>query len=340
MSRDEFDPYGPSGALPETGSHGLFIVNEGNFQYGNATLSYYSPEDKTVANEVFYKANGMRLGDVAQSMTMWNGMGWIVVNNSHVIFAIDRTTLRERGRITDLTSPRQIHFVNDRKAYVTQLWDNNIYIVNPSDFSVTGFITVEGMAQQSGSTERMVQIGKYVYVTCWSYQREMLKIDTESDRIVGRIDVGVQPGPLVKDFKGRLWTITDGGYKGSPAGWGDARLVCVDPDQMQIVRSFVFPQGSSPRQLATDAAESRLYYINDDLFVMDVESDRLPDVPLVESHDRLFYALTVDPYRGDVYVSDAIDYTQQGIIYRYSADGELIDKFYAGVTPGSFCWIP
>ena len=46
----------------------LFITNEGNFQYGNATLSYYDPATKKVENEVFYRANAMKLGDVAQSM--------------------------------------------------------------------------------------------------------------------------------------------------------------------------------------------------------------------------------------------------------------------------------
>ena len=42
---------------------GLFICNEGNFQYGNATLSYYDPATKTVQNEVFYRSNAMKLGD-------------------------------------------------------------------------------------------------------------------------------------------------------------------------------------------------------------------------------------------------------------------------------------
>ena len=34
------------------------------------------------------------LGDVAQSMTLHNGVGWIAVNNSHVVFAVDPDTFR------------------------------------------------------------------------------------------------------------------------------------------------------------------------------------------------------------------------------------------------------
>ena len=178
---------------------GLFICNEGNFQYGNATLSYYDPETKTVQNEIFYRANAMKLGDVAQSMIIRNGIGWVVVNNSHVIFAIDINTFKEVGRITNLTSPRYIHFLSDEKAYITQIWDNRIFIVNPKRYEVTGYIEIPDMTMESGSTEQMVQYGDYLYVNCWSYQNRILKIDTRTDEVVDELVVGIQPTSLVMD---------------------------------------------------------------------------------------------------------------------------------------------
>ena len=125
--------------------------------------------EKPSKTKVFPPANAFKLGDVAQSMTLHNGVGWIAVNNSHVVFAVDPDTFREVGRITNLTSPRYIHFVSDEKAYVTQIWDNRIFIVNPKRYEITGYIECPDMTAESGSTEQMVQYGKYVFVNCWSY---------------------------------------------------------------------------------------------------------------------------------------------------------------------------
>ena len=71
---------------------------------------------------------------------------------------------------------------------------------------------------------------------------------------------------------------------------------------------------------------------------MSVDDERLPVRPFLPYDETLYYGLTVNPHSGDVYVADAIDYVQAGKVYRYSAQGVLLDEFYVGVTPGAFCW--
>ena len=329
--------YGTEEEFSVDGS-GLFITNEGNFQYGNASLSYYDPTTGDVENEVFYRANAMKLGDVAQSMVIRDGIGWIVVNNSHVIFAIDIKTFKEVGRITNFTSPRYIHFLSDEKAYVTQIWDNRIAIVNPKTYQITGYIECPAMTMESGSTEQMVQWGDYVYVNCWSYQNRILKIDTRTDKVVDELQVGIQPTSLVLDKNGKMWTITDGGYEGSPYGYEAPSLYRIDAETFTIEKRFKFKLGDWPSEVQLNGTGDKLYWLNDDVWEMEVTSDRLPVKPFLEYRETIYYGLTVDPTSGDVYVADAIDYQQQGKVYRYSAKGELIDEFYVGVIPGAFCW--
>lgn len=319
-------------------SPGLFILNEGNFQYGNSTLTFYNPATGEEINEAFFRANGMKLGDVAQSISIYRDLVWVVVNNSHVIFAIDPDTFKEKGRVENLTSPRYIHFVSPEKAYVTQLWDNRIAIINPKKFTVEGYIEVPGMDMQSGSTEQMVQVGRYVYCTCWSYQNRVLKIDTTTDSVVGSLQVGIQPRSIVKDCDDMLWVLTDGGYEGSVYGHEAPVLCRIDPASFSVTRRFEFGRGDEPRSLLANEAGDTLFWINDDLWRMPVGSERLPAVPFIESRGTRYYAMTVDPASGAVYVADAVDYQQQGMIYKFTSAGQSSGEFYVGVNPGAFCW--
>lgn len=317
---------------------GLFITNEGNFQYGNATLSYYNPATKEVQNEVFFRANGMKLGDVAQSMTIYDNKGWVVVNNSHVIFAIDLKTFKEVGRIENLTSPRYIHFISPEKAYVTQIWDYRIFIINPKKFEITGYIDMPRMDMESGSTEQMVQYGPFVYVNCWSYQNRIIKIDTETDQVVGELTIGIQPTSLVMDKYNKLWTITDGGYEGSPYGHEVPSLYCIDAETFTVEKQFKFKFGDWPSEVQLNGTRDTLYWINKAIWRMDVTAKRAPVRPFIPYSGTILYGLTVNPKTSEVYVADAIDYVQQGIVYRYAPNGDLVDKFYVGIIPGAFCW--
>lgn len=328
--------YGNSAEPFDAAANGLFICCEGNFQYGNASLSYYNPMSGVAENEVFLRANGMKLGDVAQSMTRHGDRGWIVVNNSHVVFAIDLNTFKETSRIENLTSPRYIHFISDDKAYITQLWDNRIAIVNPTRGEITGHITVPGMTAGNGSTEQMVSWGKYVLCNCWSYNDRIIKIDTERDEVVDELTTEWQPSSIALDCHGRLWVVTDGHVKGNTPTL--PTLYRIDAETLQVEHTFRLPKRETAGKLSMNGACDTLYWINDDVWRMDVTADALPPAPFIASHGTRYYGLTVDPSNSEVYIADAIDYQQQGIVYRYTSDGILVDEFYTGVTPGAFCW--
>lgn len=316
---------------------GLFVINEGNYMYGNASLSYYDPVSKRIENEIFARSNAFPIGDVAQSMTVFDGLCWVVVNNSGVIFAIDPSTFREVRRITGFTSPRYIHFIDSHKAYVTQIWDPRIYIVDPTACRITGHIDTD-MDYDTGSTEMMVQIGDFVYVNCWSYQNRILRIDTGSDTVTGELTCGIQPSSLVNDCNGKLWAITDGGYEGSPYGYERPTLSRIDAAGFVTEKTFFFDSGDTPRALTVSRDGKTIYWINGGVYKMDVSCDNLPSAPIIEPGGTIFYSLTVDSTTGEIYLGDAIDYTQNGVVLRYAPDGTLLDTFGVGINPGNFCW--
>lgn len=325
--------------VTDKGDGTLFVLNEGQFQYGNSTLSAYNTENSETLNEAFFKANEMKLGDGAQSMTIVGSNGWLVVNNSNVVFAVELKTLKEKGRITGLTSPRYFHQINDKKAYITQLYDNRIAIVDPSTYSITGYIEVPDMEAATGSTEQMVAYGDYVFCNCWSYQKNIIKIDTKTDKVVATLEVGIQPRNIVLDRNGKLWVLTDGGgWEGNPVGYEAPALVRINPETFSIEEKLQFTLGDYCTKLCINGKKDTLYWLNNGVWKMDIGASSLPSESFLKSDGTYFYGLTVAPDSDDVYVSDAIDYTQNGIVYRYSSTGKLTDQFTVGVNPGGFCW--
>src|SRR5689334_7227456 len=89
------------------GEAGFFIVNEGAFQNSNTSISFYDRSTNTVANDVFALKNGHALGDQAQSMTVIDGKGYIVVQGSGKIEVIDANDYSSIATITKgIFSPR------------------------------------------------------------------------------------------------------------------------------------------------------------------------------------------------------------------------------------------
>lgn len=331
----------PISSVDLYGSRGVFIVNEGNYLYGNGSLSYYDFESRQVINNIYSIANGVPLGDVAYSMTIYDGKAYIVVNNSSSIQVVDANTLLHAGTITGLPSPRHIHFINNELALVSDLYARGISIVNPKTLSTIGKINTgnSDLPFFQHSTEKLIRIGNNIYTNTWSFDNKILIINTQTLSLVDSIEVGIQPLDMALDKNNNLWVIHDGGYAGNPFGQENPSLVRINTESNTVELRIDFPLVDAlTGQLATNPTGDSVYFICNDLYKMHVNSESIPETPTIERNGRNLRALGVDPNSGEIYLSDATDFMSEGKVYRYKSNGLPIDTIEVGIIPGFFCF--
>lgn len=338
-SCDNGDDFPPNGGDDPKYERTLMVCNEGGFMNDNASLSTYIPSTKRFKNNVFYDKNKIPLGDVLNSLTLHNEIGYAVVNNSGHIYAFDAYTYEIKGVIKGLTSPRYMYIINDQKAYVTDIASNAITIVNPETFQVTGSIDV------GATTEQIAIRGNYAYVTNWSYGNKVFKVDLLSDAVVGTLQVTLQPNSIVTDKNGAIWVLSDGGYQGLE-GQTKPAITIIEPESFVIQRVIEFPTiTTSPCKLTINKDKDRLFFLNSGMggyipldggvYAMPISADRLPDVPIIPENGRVFYNYINDPFQQDeFYIAHSPTAGAPGEVERVQGDGKLIDHFAAGIFPG------
>jgi len=317
-----------------TYANGIFIVNEGNYNWGNASVTYVDNDNNTVIQDIFAKSNDHSLGDVAESMTIVDSLGYLLINNSNRIEVVSLKDFKSVTKISGLHSPRYLQVIDSRKAYVTNL-QNYISVINLQTNSVTGTIKTEGW------TENLIMYDKFMLVTSIGNfsdpsslrKAHILVIDTETDSIVGSIQSGKEPIGIVLDKEQIVWVLCSGGYDNFEA----PTLLRIDPELRVVEKVFTFPDSKNvPSRLCINPTRDTLYYLQGGVYQMPVTSSGLPVQPLIRAEGRRFYGLNIHPTTGRIYVSDAKDYVQNGTGYQYDVKGHLLKQYTTGRIPGSF----
>jgi len=316
---------------------GIFIVNEGNYNWGNASITFINTKDSTVEQDVFKTHNDRSLGDVAESMQAINGKGFILVNNSNKIEVVSLKDFTSVKSITGFNSPRFMAIVDSTKAYVTNM-QKDISIIDLTS------LTIKKSVFTNSWTESLIQFNNFMFVSAIGIMTDpsshrnarILIIDTKSDQIVDSIKTGKEPICMVMDKKDKIWVLCTGGYD----NFEPPTLVRIDPSLRVVDKTFSFPNsGATPSRLCINAHKDTLYFLNNGVYQMPVSSTTIPSSPFIPADQHLFYGLAIQPSNGNIFVSDAKDYVQNGTVYQYNQlTGSLLRTFPAGRIPGSFCF--
>ncbi|HEX2970598.1 MAG TPA: YncE family protein [Bacteroidales bacterium] len=307
---------------------GVFIVNEGTFQRANGSLSFFSYDSLKIYNDLFEAVNGRPLGDVPNSMISYGGKGYIIINNSAKIEVIDINTLESQATITGLISPRNMAVLNEGKAYVTSLYSDSVAIVDLAANAVTGYINL-------GTTSEAIAVnGNTAYISNWFGGNQVFAVNTQLDKVIDTINVGLEPESMVIDKYNRMWVLSTGGWRKTQK----AEIDIIELINNSVEKKYVFPAvEDSPSCLKIDEPGQIIYYINKGVFSMDVNSESLPVVPLISEDNQAFYKIEINPVNSDILITDVIDYAQNGNFIIYKKDGTFISKHKAGLIPGAIC---
>ncbi|HWY10877.1 MAG TPA: DUF5074 domain-containing protein [Bacteroidia bacterium] len=313
-------------AVSFSNGHKVYITSEGNFGSNNSSVSLYDPGNGQVVSDIYKTQNNNAvLGDVCQSMAKINNKFYVVVNNSGKIVIVNPNDFKLTGTITGLTSPRFIMPITFSKAYVTDLFSNSISIIDLNTNTKTGYIPCGGW------TEQMALIYNKAFITNNNTNYTYV-INTITDQITDSINVGKYGGSIVTDKNSKIWVLSGKDTPNSTAG----KLSRINPITLQVELTLPFTLTDSPGNLCINTTKDTLYFLNTNVYKMEISSTTLPSSAFVTSSSNTFYGLGVSDKDYNVYVSDAIDYIQKSSILVYSPAGQLKTTFKAGINASGF----
>ncbi len=309
---------------------GIYILCEGAFGAGNASLWRLSSDLDSTTAKVYQQLTEQPLGDTGQSLTVAGDRLYIVMNGSGTIEVLDLSgeAVAFVGSV-DLpgASPRELAVLG-ATGYVTAWGIPGVLIIDLATLAVTDTIHLAALP------EDILAHNNYLYVAMplgidYSSRDQVVKIDPGTRAVVDSFVVGSGPQQLlVRD--GQLWVSRQ---------WYD--------------ESFTAYRGIATVNLGTGAVTSREWGpgAGSDLFlagttlyaavtdgVVPVAADLSLDASgLVAASLSTIYAAGSDGT--NIFIASYADFSTPGEVVVYQPDGTALATVTVGIGPGSFGFV-
>ena len=305
-------------------ANGLVLIgNEGNFQYGNASLSSYNKNTNETNHGIYQNINQSSLGDVLHNIIHIDHELYLVINNSGKIIIIDDESFLYKREINQLNSPRKIIKVNNGKYYITDLYANAIHVYNSYENTLDEI-------KVSGWCEDLIYHNGKVYV-CNVENDLIYVINANNNIITDSILVNENPKVIQKDNLNQLWVLSGGNRQNNIS----ASISLINPETHETTREILLLNDeSSPASLRINNSTNEVYFLNNHVYKINNIEDSISEI-IWENTGENFYNLEIDPYTGDIYLTDAKDYVQKGSLLIIDNQGDFKNEINTEIIPKS-----
>lgn len=309
---------------------GLYILNQGGFGDNNSTLTFYNYATKQLTPDFFSTANaGAKLGDVGNDVGIYGSKMYIIVNNSNIIYIVNAKT----GKLIKSDSLYQCRSVVFYKnnAFITS-YDNVVAVMDTNTLTINKSIPV------GRNPEQMTIANNKLYVAnsggaSGNFDKTVSVIDLNSLTVTNTINVITNPTNMVSDNYGNIYVLSLGDYSTKPTGVGGLTIIDSKTD---VVKSK--PPVSVGYNIPIARGGDSVYYVTagNKVAVYNAKTQTLVTPSFISDGTSITtpFAITTDPVSGEVFITDALDYASNGILYAFDKTGKKEYQITTGIIPG------
>jgi YVTN family beta-propeller protein len=332
------DKVTPNQGTPKAERAGIYILNQGGFGSNNSTLTYYDYATKQLTADLYKTINGTDLGDTGNDAEIYGSKMYIVVNVSSVVDVVNAKT----GKLIKQNSlenngvgrePRSVAFYKGN-AFITS-YDGTVAVMDTASLAVTKYITVGRNPEQLLVSNGKLYVANSGGLSFGNPDNTVSVIDMGTLTETKKITVIANPVTMAADTYGHVYVLSLGDFASIQGG-----MTIIDnttdavKSQSTLSLGYNIPMAASGDYVYYPTADNKIAVYN-------AKTQTGGAVNFITDGTTLTspYAITVDSLSGEVFISDAKDYSSNGTLYAFDKTGKKEYSITTGINPGRIIFV-